>query len=59
MIDLIKRLKSEKATLESTLGKWEGELHTLREERDLVSLRVGKMLEVLNHADAVGQESAP
>jgi len=56
MIELIKRLKMEKTELETTLNRWEKEMHLLQEEKDWVRQRVGKILAAIGHPGAVASE---
>lgn len=51
MIGIIKRLKQEKAGLETTVAQREKEFHQLQEERTKARLRIEKILGTLNHLE--------
>ncbi|MFQ5779545.1 MAG: cell division protein ZapB [Nitrospiria bacterium] len=51
MIELIKRLKKEKAELEEKIDQREKECQDLQEERGKVRLRIEKLLGRLNHLE--------
>lgn len=51
MIELVKRLKKEKAGLEAKVNLREKEFNQLQEERGKVRLRIEKLLGTLNHLD--------
>ncbi len=51
MVEFIKRLKSEKAQLEATLGRREEEFQSLHEERGKVRLRIEALVGKLDHLE--------